>query len=887
MVELPSGTVAFLFTDIESSTQLWATHPDEMTGELARHDEMARSCFDSNAGYVFATGGDGFAVAFARADLAVAAAVGLQEKLAELELIRARMGVHVGTADERDGDYFGPVVSLAARVMAAGHGGQILSTSMVASSMPGEWQSLGGRLLSGFEAPVEVHQLGFETFNPLRAPEPDSTNIRPPLTSLLGRDTDVAKVLGLLDDHRLVTVVGVGGVGKTRVAVEGATQLASSFDDGGWIVELAEIETPELLSTAIASALRVPGRPGLSLTESVIATLASREQLVVLDNCEHMLDSVADLVETLLAAAPAVRVIATSREPLDVDGEHVVRLRSLATSDGAKSDAGALFVSRAEAAGATIADADADAIGEIVALLDGIPLAIELAAARARSLSLSDLSERLDQRFRLLRGGRRSAIERHQTLQATVDWSYDLLSDDEAAVFDQLSVFAGGASLRAVEAVAGPELDDLWDLPELLDGLVRKSMIQVSTVATRSRYGQLETMRQYGLQRLAGRGSEVVAGAQQRHAAFYRDWLLEMNERLDYPDMEIHEEVRPDLPNIRVALDQFAAVDDIEDAGRMIDASFLPILSLGTTIREFAERARRVAELLPTDSALRGEALGIAGYGFASLGAFDEAIELAQESIAVAEGAGNLGSALTYQSWATALFNTGQHDEAVEVAQDGLRAVEGQPPTWESTVLKVVLAGWGDQPLDGPDDLSNTAVREAEASGSDLSLAFALVGRSGRQPTEDLAVADLERARSLGGSQPEARLWTALGLAGASHRAADPTRAAEWYAAAAKEAIELVHHYARAIVFSNLALLAAEQGVHQGAAALFDAGRLAERETGGFVRSNWTDDLETIERQLTDLGVEVAVSGPPADDRQLRELVAQVTAEIEQGAAGR
>lgn len=876
----PTGTVAFLFTDIENSSHNWATQPDAMSVALAAHDDLTRSVIDDNNGYVFATGGDGFAAAFARADEAVAAAVALQEGLAGSELTRVRVGVHVGAAEERDGDYFGPSVNLAARVMAAGHGGQILATTAVADSVRVEWCSLGDRVLSGFEAPVDVHQLGSETFPPLRAPEAASTNLRPALTPLLGREPDLDRVASLLDQSRVVTVAGVGGVGKTRLAVEAASRLSSNFGDGGWIVELAEVENPELLSVAVAAALRIVGRPGLSLTESIVATMSSREQLVVLDNCEHLLDQVAGLVQSVLDAAPSVRIIATSREPLDVDGEHVVRLRSLDTEGGVESAAGELFVSRAEAAGGTITEADEPAVDEIIRLLDGIPLAIELAAARARSISVSDLAERLDQRFKLLRGGRRSTVERHQTLQATVDWSYDLLSSEEAAVFDILSVFAGGASLAAVEVVAGPVIEDPWDLPEVLDGLVRKSMIQAGT-APQSRYSLLETMRQYGLGRLAARGEDFVAATQQRHAQHYLDVLVELDGRSDYPHLDTRAEAVRELPNFRVALDFFMSTEQFESAASMLLASWLTLFTRGSVEREFSERAVRIAMLLDEASPLRGELLGLAVTGFAQVGQADRAIELGPQAIEAAARAGREPTVLTYQGWGQALHFTGDRDAGADIFRQGLERIGDEAPTWRTTVLKMSVGGWRTDPLAGPDDLTNVAVRETEATGSGFALALALVARSGRQPTEELAVADLERAYSQASADEDVILWSSLGLGLAAHRAGDGGRAATLYLAAIREAIEHAHYYVLTIALANLSLLGAEAGVPDGAvASLFGAAREMERRSGGTVDSNWSDDLDTIERKLADLSVDLADVGPVLDDRQLRILVSEVAASI-------
>jgi predicted ATPase/class 3 adenylate cyclase len=546
---LPTGTVSFLFTDIVGSTPLWDSHPAEMREALFRHDEILRKAVLAADGHVFSTGGDGLGAVFSRAGNAVAAAVDAQvallaEPWPEPVELRVRMGVHTGEAHERDGDYFGPPVNLAARLMGAANGGQVVVSALTAGlldpSVGVELVDLGSTRLKGVIQPVAVFGVsapGLEWLDaPLISAQTNPGNLPRPQTELVGDLADLQRRVANLSDNRLVTLTGSGGVGKTRAAIEIGWLVIDEFVDGVWFVELASIADPDAVDAAIAATLGARPQPGMSLTESVVDWCLGRRMLLIVDNCEHVLQPVLDLVAAIAASCPTVTTLATSREPLGVPGEQVVRIPSLAPVFGEE-----LFMVRAAAADSTFAPSPADeaAISAICARVDGIPLAIELAAARIRSLSPVELLERLDDRFRLLRGGGRGGLERHQTLRAAVTWSYQLLPEEHQLLFDRLSVFAGGFDLRAAEAVcAGGDIDE-YDVIDLIGELVDKSMVVADRGESGTRYRLLETLRQYGEERLDDRGE--TSTMRSAHTAHFADLVEQIYDTWCSPQQRLAE----------------------------------------------------------------------------------------------------------------------------------------------------------------------------------------------------------------------------------------------------------------------------------------------------------------------------------------------------------
>lgn len=508
----PTGTLTFLFTDIEGSTRRWEAEPLTMERCLEAHDRIVRAAISSHDGFVFGTAGDGFAAAFARAGDAVAAATDAQLRLGGEpwtggEPIRVRMGMHTGEAAERGGDYFGSAVNLAARLMGAGHGGQVLVSETTAHILAPSvaLQDLGEHHLRDIGRSVRVHQLAGDgllaSFPPLRSQT--QGNLTSPTTAWFGAGERLRQRAELIHEHGLVTLTGPGGVGKTRLALEMGRTLTGDHADGVWLVDLAPIADVDSLFPEVAAALSIPLQRG-SIVDCVVEWMQDRHVLLVLDNCEHVLTSAAVLAETLLQRCASVALLATSREPLGIPGERVVTVPSLDPDE-----ARALFVDRATSADDSLALTDGDrvAVEAICKRLDGIPLAIELAAARIRSSSPTDLLGRLEDRFRVLRGSGRAGLERHQTLRATVSWSYQLLAERERVLFDRLSVFAGSFDLAGVESVcADAERLPADEIVDVLDALVNKSMVGVDRTGAGLRYRLLETLRQYGEEHLADHG---------------------------------------------------------------------------------------------------------------------------------------------------------------------------------------------------------------------------------------------------------------------------------------------------------------------------------------------------------------------------------------------
>jgi class 3 adenylate cyclase len=408
-----SGTVMFLFTDVEGSTRLWAEDIDAMASSLRVHDEVVRSVIERHRGYVFATAGDSFCAAFGRASDAVAAATSAQAELADAgwpgPRLTVRIGLHLGEAEERGGDYFGPGVNTAARVEAAGHGGQVLLSGTVRDAAGVAATDLGSHRLRDVPEKLQLFQLGDREFPPLRVVSDDLVRLPVPSTPLVGREDEIRTIRELLLTYRLVTLAGVGGAGKTRLAIEVAERELPNLEHGAYFADLATVSDREEVAEAVAAAM------GLRLdnddpAERVCRFLAPRRALLVLDNCEHVIDTVADLVEAVLAVPGPGRIVATSRELLDIAGERVFQVPSLQSDDGS-SAAVRLFVDRAEAAGAAglTDETTRRVIAQLCAELDGMPLAIELAAARAAVMSPAQLLERIDDRFTLLSGGRVAA----------------------------------------------------------------------------------------------------------------------------------------------------------------------------------------------------------------------------------------------------------------------------------------------------------------------------------------------------------------------------------------------------------------------------------------------------------------------------------------------
>jgi predicted ATPase/class 3 adenylate cyclase/DNA-binding NarL/FixJ family response regulator len=571
---LPTGTVTLLLADVEGSTRLWEIEPDEMTAAISRLNRVVSDVIAAHDGVrpVEQGEGDSFVAAFARASDAVAAALDLQR--APLAPIRLRIGVYSGEIQLRDeGNYAGPTINRTARLRDLGHGRQTLlsgaTEQLVVDRLPdGAWVTdLGTHALRDLPRPERVVQLCHpdlvNEFPPLRVSKAVVCHRLPvQLTSFVGRAKELAQVRELLINNRLVTLTGAGGVGKTRLAIQLAAQLGGEFGDGIWYVDLAPITDAEVVPIAVARALELPDQPGRSTMDTLTRFVAERQMLVVLDNCEHLLDATASLVVTLLEACRKLTLLATSREAIGVAGEVGWRVPSLSLGDEAIE----LFADRGRHArpNFVVSDDDAVTVAEICRRLDGLPLAIELAAARVRVLSLAEIVDGLHDRFRLLTGGARTAVRRQQTLRASVDWSHTLLTEPERVLFHRLAVFLGGFDLDAAQVVAAGGDVERYQVLDQLALLVDKSLVIAENIGALTRYRLLETVRQYALEKL-GESGEADA-VRTRH----RDYYTALAALLDAPagrDYERRlEQAEAEIDNLRAAFGWSGENSDIEPA---------------------------------------------------------------------------------------------------------------------------------------------------------------------------------------------------------------------------------------------------------------------------------------------------------------------------------
>jgi predicted ATPase/class 3 adenylate cyclase len=542
-------TLAFLFTDIEGSTALLQRLGDDVYAQvLAGHHALIRSSLAGHGGTEVDTQGDAFFAVFSSPRACVAAALQMQQAMAAHawpggEQVRVRMGVHCGEAERTTAGLVGLEVHRAARVAAVGYGGQVL-VSETAAALVRDWLPPGAALadlgthrlkdLGRAERIFQLHGAGLPAeFPPLRSLGNPAlqNNLPAQLSAFIGRQREVAEARALVESSRLVTLTGAGGCGKTRLGLQVAAELLDGSGDGVWLVELAAVTDQDVVAAAISRAVGIAGRPGQPTLETLLDALAPLDMLIVLDNCEHLIGGCAKAAEAILNRCPRVRLLATSREPLRIGGETVYRVPPLSLpapgqagpAAAGSSDAVALFVDRARAQGGglPVDEQTAPLLVSVCVRLDGMPLAIELAAARLGSLSLPDLHDRLDQRFRLMTGGSRTAPPRQQSLRATVEWSYSLLTGAEQVLLGRLSVFAGTFDLDAAEAVCGSGDIAALDVADLLSSLVDKSLVVAEPTGPTLRYRLLETIRQFAADRLAEAGDDQAATVTAAHCAHF------------------------------------------------------------------------------------------------------------------------------------------------------------------------------------------------------------------------------------------------------------------------------------------------------------------------------------------------------------------------------
>lgn len=716
---LPAGSVTLVFTDIEKSTRVLQALGEGYEAVLMEHQKLVRSALARYDGHEVETAGDSFFLAFADAHAAVAFAVDVQKVVLnhpwpERAPLRVRIGIHTGTPALVHGQYVGLDVHRAARISSAGHGGQIILSAATHDLIEADMldgvalRDLGMHRLKDLQAWEHIYQVMQAdlpaVFPPLQSLDTLPNNLPRKLTSFIGREREIGEVKHALASSTLLTIVGAGGAGKTRLALQVAADMLASCLHGAWVVELAPVTDPAQIAQAAAAALGIREYPGLTLRDSLIEYLGSRELLLLLDNCEHLIGGVSEFVEAVVSSAPRVRILCTSREPLGISGERLWRIPSLTLptlgrridiSSLSQNEAVRLFVERAGAVSLAfeLTEATAPTVARICVRLDGIPLAIELAAARVRVLSVQQIAARLDDRFRLLAGGSRTALPRQQTLQAAMDWSYDLLTDQERALLRRLSVFAGGWTLEAAEAIGADDAADAEPVLDLLTHLVDKSLVEVES-GTAPRYRLLETVRQYAREKLA------AAGEAPRFRTRHREWFLSLAETgarfLQGPQQKPWlDRLDGERDNFRAALDW--AIEDDPDRALALTAALWRWSYLHGYLSIGAELTERVLRAAPGPTPTRAEALNGAAVLTNAIGNYARAEELATETIALAHIFGDIARTASGRLvQATAALGQGDFARAGSLAEQALAGFRSAGDRWGQALAVSVL---GDQAL--------------------------------------------------------------------------------------------------------------------------------------------------------------------------------------------
>lgn len=714
---LPVGTLTFLFTDIEGSTHLWEQSADAMRVAMARHDALIESCVAQNSGAIVRPRGEGdsrFAV-FPCARDAIVAAAAIQRAIFAEEWttplpLRVRVALHTGEADLRDGDYYGTAVNRCARLRGAAHGGQTLVSQitydLVHNLLPTEitLRDLGKHRLKDLKTLEHIYQLVIEglpaEFPRLETLAASSTNLPIQLTSFVGREKEMTYVKEILSTTRLLTLIGVGGSGKTRLALQVAGDVIERFPNGVWLVELASLSDPLLVTEQVASVFGLREFSDYPALNIVRDYLRSKKVLLILDNCEHLIQAVAQLSQALLNACPDLTILATSREPMDIIGESTFRVPALAVPDltdvvsggdyiqsAATCESIQLFLERA-----TVIQPDfhltldnVAAVAQICQRLDGMPLAIELAAARVNTLSVKQIAERLDDRFRLLTGGSRTALPRHQRLRTCIDWSYDLLSESERSLLRRLSVFVGSWSLQAAEHVCAGDGIEQADILDLSNYLVNKSLVIVQLHADETRYQMLDTIREYAREKM------VESGDAQRMRHCHLEYFMTLAEKAGI-QLRTREQLiglellKLEYDNLRAALDWATQGDDSETGLRLASALawFWCLRGDLNEGRDLLERMLKIdATLHSPSSSARAKVLNSAAYIAWRQGAYDRAAILSAQSQALCEELGDrLGLAWSmYNQGLIAQFQ-GDLDRAIAIFEQCQSSFRESNHTW-------------------------------------------------------------------------------------------------------------------------------------------------------------------------------------------------------------
>lgn len=840
----PTGTVTFLYTDIEGSTALWEQAPQVMTVTHARHNEIVRRVIEANHGYVFQVNGDEFCAAFHTAGDALRAAVECQVDLQAENWgkapVRVRIGIHTGKAEvQQDGLYRGYLaMSYAQRLMSIGHGGQVLLSSTTRELMQDElpegveWRDLGLRQLKDRKHPEHIFQLtvpGLRAdFPPLRVPESLSHNLPAPLTRFVGREREMDGIRQLLSRTRLLTLTGPGGTGKTRLALQLAGEMLDAFADGVWLVDLAPLADPTLVTQTVASTLGVREQPGRSILEALIEYMRSKNMLLLLDNCEHLIEVCAQLANTLLRAVPGLKILASSRETLGIAGEIVYQVPSLPLPDMQvmsldallQNDCVRLFLDRALAAypAFRLEERLAPTIADICRKLDGIPLAIELAAARIKVLRLEQIATLLDDRFRLLAYGSRAALPRHQTLRALIDWSYDLLSEEECTLLRRLSVFAGGWSYEAAQKICGEGL--VKDVLELLTHLVDKSLVAMEERGEETRYHFLETIRQYGREKLFESGEANAVRAS------HLEYFVRFAE-LTEPKLKEGEQLlwlartETEYDNLRTALAWSLESGEVTAGLRLAGALWL-FWDMHSHQSEGLAHLEKLLARTSDRTVIRAKALFGAGLFKYRQGEYEPARTLLEESLFICRELGDKDvCALSLGRLSSVAYSQGNYAESLLFANESLALYQELDDRWSIA-----------HTLNGKGELARLQ-SDYEAAG--------------RFYEESLAL-----SRELGDKFGMSMVLH--NLAYVVQHQGDYQRAASLFKEGLTICLELGEKVSVALAVAGLAGIAGLTGQPERAARLFGAAQKALVTLGialdAIDRSDWDRDIQTVKTQL-------------------------------------
>lgn len=702
MDNLPTGTVTFLFTDIEGSTKLAQEYPDQWESLRERHHTILTSAIQSRNGYIFQVIGDAFCATFHTAKDGLQAALDAQRKL-QMESwgetpIRVRMGLHTGSAEFQGKDYFGYLtMARVQRVMSTAHGGQILLSNASAELVRGELpegitlRDMKENRLKGLLNPEQLWQVIAadlpQDFPPLETLNSIPNNLPIHVTSFVGREKEIIEVKQLFSTARLLTFTGSGGTGKTRLSLHVAAEMLDTFKNGVWFIELAPLSDPALVPFTAASVLGLRDEPGRPLMSTLLDWLRDKESLLILDNCEHLIDACAKFADQVLHASPTMRILATSREALGIAGESIYRVPTLPAPNPEEKirieqleqyDAVRLFIDRVVQALSTfrVTNANAPAVAQICYRLDGIPLAIELAAARVKALSVEKIAERLDDRFRLLTGGSRTAMPRQQTLRAMIDWSHSLLSEPERILFQRLSVFAGGWTLEAAEAVCSGDGLEQADILDFSTHLVEKSLVVMDEVSDVLRFHMLETIREYALEKLDASVEEQIL--QRKHASYFSNLADEVQKQHLQPDeIEWLNRLERERDNLREALRWAAAHDPLGIFQQLTGASWRFWAMRGPIVegRSWLDQALEICKsnVGSLENRLIINVFGGAGEIARYQGDFERAVILKQQLLEMSRLWGDeRAAAMTLNDLAIIFANSGNCERSLAMAEEAL-----------------------------------------------------------------------------------------------------------------------------------------------------------------------------------------------------------------------